>query len=146
MKWTDIVSEMKANQYSKKETLEYIKTQKKPWNIKLQAVFEQVWKEPVVINVTPEDIFPEIDLPTKLRNLTEFQKRQIINVFKHLDKEDAKRRNKLVNIMLNISRAKKRTKDVENFRILSNILYEANMLKRIKAKDNTKCIVIRLHR
>ena len=135
MSWTDIVIEMKAHQYTMKETLDYIKTQKKPWTIKSQAIFEKVWKSPVIINVDIEDIFPEIDLPRNLVKLTDFQKRQIINVYRHLDKEEAKRRTKLVNIMLNIVRAKKRSKDIENFRVLSDILYEANMLRKIGATN-----------
>jgi hypothetical protein len=133
-KWTERITTMKAEQYSKKETLEYALALFKRKGINFVAKhklkFEQAWREPAKVNPTVEDIVPEVDLPSDLSKIKPFQETQIINVFKHLDKMEISRRWKLLDIALNLAHSKNKTKLVESLSRLSDIIYKSKMVKR----------------
>jgi len=134
--WTDKVTQLKSEGYTRKEVLDYIKDifkkKKVVWDQKRQQKFDKAWSQKPVYNFTIEDIFPEIDLPDNLSKVTDLQKQQVINTFKRLDKTEANRRKKLIDIMLNISQVKHKKQDILNFSVLSDLVYESNLRRKYK--------------
>jgi hypothetical protein len=134
LKWTEKVTVMKAEQYTKKEALDYatglFKRKGITFSAKHKIKFEEAWRAPIKVNPTVEDIVPEVDLPNDFSKLMPHQETQIVNVFKHLDKTEIARRWKLLGIALNLAGAKNKTKQVETFTYLSNIIYKSKLVKK----------------
>jgi hypothetical protein len=139
MKWTEKVIEYKKEQYPKDEVLRYIKSiftkRKIKWEQRHLQQFETAWKTKVQINPTVEDIVPEVDLPASMLKLTPLQKKQLINVFKNLNNNELKRRKKLLDIALNLAVHRNKKKDVDNFSVISDIIFESRMVKKQKIES-----------
>jgi hypothetical protein len=100
------------------------------FSAKHKLQFEQAWRAPIKINPSIEDVVPEVDLPRDLSKLKPNQEIQIVNVFKHLDREDIQRRWKLINIALNLSHARHKQKDIDAWSKISDLVYKSKMIKR----------------
>jgi hypothetical protein len=94
-------------------------------------------KSPVEINPKIEEIVEEIDLPKDLKKLRPIQETQIKNIFKRLDKIEIDRRWKLINIGLNLANRRHKERDISNFTILSNLVYESKMIR--KSREESMC-------
>ena len=133
-RWQDIVVKMKTEQWLKPDVLAYVRSQFAYKNLKFtpkhKLIFERAWETHVVVNPTIEDIVPEVELPKDLTKMDQGHKTRVINILKRKETKDINRIKRLIDIGINLAAHRNKKRDLENFKILSDMLYEAHLIKK----------------